>query len=291
MKPVLYRAPTESEIGRAGSVFLTSVSDLAARMHLPPPDSYTPESVERLYGHIHRTGIFEIAESEGQFVAVCHAVVRERLWFLSGFWVLPEYQRQRVGGPLLRRVWEEGKRRGASIASTWSSIDLTAMASYLKMGMSATFPILRFRGTLKHPLERPPGYEVEPLHPQVVASIDSEVRGTRREADHAFWMSGQAIAREVKHDGRTAGYLYADHGIIGPAAWLHADHAEAVLHFAFSAAQTQSAEIEVTIPAINQAAVRHALRSGLQLQSGAHLFASEAFGKLDQYLASGPSLF
>jgi GNAT superfamily N-acetyltransferase len=291
MGTIVYRAPTEAEISRAGRVFLTSVFDLAARNGQPAPQHLTPEVVDLLQGHIFRTGIFEVAEDDGQFLAVCHAIVRDRLWFLSGFWVLPEHQGHKIGGPLLRRVFEEGKRRGATTAFTWSSVDHTAMATYMKMGMLPGFQMLTFSGALENPPDRPPGYQVEPLHAQVAASIDGEVRGTRRDLDHAFWLSGQATAREVKNGGRTAGYFYAGNGTVGPAAWLRPEHAEAILYFAFSAAQAQSKEIRVMIPGINHAAITYALKSGLRLVSTAHLLSTQPFGKLDQYLASGPLLF
>ena len=79
-------------------------------------------------------------------MAICHAIVRGPLWFLSGFWTRPDRQKTGIGGRLLREVWDGGRARGASTFFTWSSIDLTAMASYLRRGMLPGYQILSFVG-------------------------------------------------------------------------------------------------------------------------------------------------
>lgn len=76
-----------------------------------PPD--TAESVLPGFRHVQETGIFELVEVDGRVAGIASAVVREGLWFLSSFWVLPEFQKQKLGGPLLRRVWERGQEQGA----------------------------------------------------------------------------------------------------------------------------------------------------------------------------------
>src|SRR5204862_5005525 len=103
--------------------------------------------IEALYGHIARTGIFQVAEIEGRIGAVCHASVREAVWFLSGFWVRPGLQKQGLGGPLLARVHEAGRAAGARTFFTWSTPDITAIASYLRRGLVPGYPILVFAGT------------------------------------------------------------------------------------------------------------------------------------------------
>ncbi|HEV2706595.1 MAG TPA: GNAT family N-acetyltransferase, partial [Pyrinomonadaceae bacterium] len=135
MPNVIYRTPLETEIPQTASVFLEAVADLYARHGAAGAALPERSFIEQMYEHIRRTGIFRVAESEGRIVAVCHAVVRDSIWFLSGFWALPELQRQKIGMPMLREVWEAGAAAGARTFFTWSSVDTTAMAAYMKMGM------------------------------------------------------------------------------------------------------------------------------------------------------------
>ena len=76
--------------------------------------------VEKYYDHIRRTGIFRVAEVDGRLAAICHAVVRDALWFLSAFWTLPQLQGQKIGSPLLRQVWDQGTQAGAQKFLDWT---------------------------------------------------------------------------------------------------------------------------------------------------------------------------
>lgn len=287
---VQYRPAREADLGEAADIFITAVTNLAGRNGLATP-AFSRASVDPVYRHIFDTGIFEVAEVDGRIAAVCHAIVRDHLWFLSGFWVLPDLQRQKIGGPLLARVWQEGQRRGASTAFTWSSIDLTAMATYMKLGMLPGYPILTFSGAVTSFPAEPPGYEVEPLTLPIAAAIDSEVRATRRPLDHTFWLAGQAEGWQVLSRGRPVGYYYSSRGGVGPAAWSSPDDAEALIGLALRQAARQSDSVRVMVPGINRTAIRRSYAAGLRLVAFSHLLTSAPFGQLDQYLPSGPSLF
>src|SRR2546423_10505454 len=143
MPNVIHRAATEADLPAAIELFLAAVADMYARQHITQP--LPPRAgVELFWTHIIRTGLFHVAERDGQLVAICHALVRDRLWFLSGFWTRPELVGGGVGGPLLREVWQAGARAGAEIFFVWSSPDETALASYLKMGMLPGYPVFTF---------------------------------------------------------------------------------------------------------------------------------------------------
>src|ERR1051325_1209012 len=98
---VKYRPVHGTEIGETVGIFLTAVADMYRRhgINTPAPERSV---IETYYRHTFETGIYYVAEVDGRLAAVCHAVVRDRLWFLSGFWMLPEFQRQKIGGRLLR---------------------------------------------------------------------------------------------------------------------------------------------------------------------------------------------
>ena len=292
MAAVIYRPAREAEIPETVEVFLNSVADMYARNGIksPLPDR---QHTETGYGHILRTGIFLVAEVEGRVGAICHAVVRDDLWFLSGFWTLPHLQQQKIGGALLERVLAEGRRMGASTFFTWSSLDLAAMAVYMKNGMLPGYQILTFMGRADHlPSERA-GYEVGPLTMLTAMRLDEQVRATGRETDHRFWLSEVGPqGRQVLRDGRVAGYYYfSSHGTIGPAVWLDPQDAEALMQMACRDAMGEAGQVRLMIPGINHTAIRFAFRAGLRLMAYSHLLTTSSFGRMEQYLSSGPLLF
>jgi len=286
-----YRPATEADIAETAGVFLAAVADMYARNGIAAP---LPErrAVETGYRHVLRTGIFHVAEVGGRVGAICHAVVRGPLWFLSGFWALPELQRARLGGTLLRRVREEGAARGASTFFTWSSVDLTAMAAYMKAGMLPGYQVLTFNGPVP---ELPPadgGLELRPLPISSAADLDERVRAARREVDHHFWHADAgARGRLLLKGGREVGYFYLNRGVVGPAAWTDELGADELLRAACREAADEAGEVRLMVPGINHAAVRFALAHGLRLVSFSHLLTSAPFGRLERYLPSGPLLF
>jgi GNAT superfamily N-acetyltransferase len=284
-----HRPATDADISEAAGLFLTSVTDLSRRYGLAEPP-FTVASIEPVYRHILRTGIFDVAELDGRMVAICHAIVRGDQWFLSGFWALPGLQRKGVGGPLLRRVWAEGERRGAKLQFTWSSVDFTAMATYMKLGMLPGYQVLTFTGAPSLP-EPSAAHDEAALDVSAAADIDAEVRGIRREVDHAHWLEGPGAGRLVLRGGRPAGYYHTSRGVIGPAAWLDASDAEGVLGLALREAQRKASEVRIAIPGKNHTAVRAALAAGLRLVAFSHLLCTAEPGRMDHYVPSGPSLF
>lgn len=290
MTDIHFRPATEQDLAPAAELFVSTLDDLVARKGLLP-SPFTPASVLPVYRHIWRTGIFEVAEVDGQLGSICHAIVRDDLWFLAGFWTRPALQRQKIGGALLKRVRDEGRRRGATLFFTWSSIDLTAMATYMKMGMLPGYPILNFGGRATALPELPAGYTVEPLTLPSAMSIDEAVRATAREVDHAFWLASPGAGYEVRRDGCAAGYFYVTNGSIGPGAWIDPEHGPALVSLALREAARQAETVRLMALGCNHTAIQAALAAGLRLQGFAHLLTTEPFGRMEQYIPSGPSLF
>jgi GNAT superfamily N-acetyltransferase len=295
MSNIIYRAAVEADMPATLDLFLESVAHLYQHHNLSLPLPPRP-SIEVSYRHILRTGIFRVAELDDRLIAICHAIVRDGLWFLSGFWARPELQARGVGGKLLRDVWREGAETGAQKFFVWSSMDHTAMASYLKAGMLPGYPIFTFNGTRTVALHRlphaPQSYEVESLALETACAIDREIRETGRETEHRHWLAEVKLeGRQVRRAGRLAGYYYFKGESIGPVAWMEGDDAEAVLTLACREAIAQADALSLRVPGINHDAIRFALASGFRLSATAHLLTSAPFGRMEQYLASGPSLF
>ncbi len=297
------RAAREEDVEPALDLFIGTLRDMLARNGIDPGELQRDEW-RYGYPHVFGSGIFRVAEEDGALVAICHAIVRGPLWFLSGFWTRPDRQRGGAGGRLLREVWDEGRARGASTFFTWSSIDLTAMASYLKRGMLPGYPILNFVGAPSDPSGAPSERggalsersasetEVAPLTIEIAAALDRDVIGTERGIDHGFWLTEpRRTGRAVVRSGRAVGYYYVRAGTIGPAAWTTEIAADTVLGHALADAQTQSATVRVRALGASHDTIRFALRSGLRLAGFSHLLTTAPFGHLQRYAPSGPTLF
>ena len=226
-------------------------------------------------------------------VGFAAGVVRGDIWFLSMLWVLPEFKLRGIGRPLLERVTRMAEERGASKRCTWSSIDFAAVSMYLKLGMMPAGPIFTFAGPLLQAPSPQSDTRVVALDPSHASAIDHIVRGTPRSEDHAFWRARNVPGFQVEVSGRAVGYFYSDKGVIGPAAWLREEEGPLLIANALTRANAQASPSGVKLIALglNQVAVRAATAAGLRLISASHFLCSEAFGKLDQYLPSGPGLF
>lgn len=283
------RAAREEDVEPALDLFVGTLRDMLARNGVDPGDLARDEW-RYGYPHVFRTGIFRVAEDDGELVAICHAIVRGPLWFLSGFWTRPDRQKTGIGGRLLREVWDEGRARGASTFFTWSSIDLTAMASYLRRGMLPGYQILSFAGEPSRAATVAP--EIAPLTIEIACALDRDVIGAPREVDHGFWSSEPGrVGRAVVRGGRAVGYYYVRSGAIGPAAWNASADADTVMGAALADALTQSQVVRLRALGTNHDTIRFALASGLRLAGYSHLLTTASFGHLDRYAPSGPTLF
>jgi GNAT superfamily N-acetyltransferase len=289
---VRYRPADSADIAEMADVYLAAVSDMFARNNVTatvPPRA----AVLAGYGHILATGGFEVAERRGRIAALAGAVVRGPVWFLSGFWVLPALQRRGIGMPLLRRVWSAGRAAGAKIFFTWSSVDRTAMAAYMKLGMLPGFPNLIFEGTPRHLSRMPAAGRVEPLAGRTIAAMDESIRGVKRPQDHAFWSGpGNLAGKQVRCGKTVAGYFYTGPtGTVGPAAWREDADAAAVLTGACRRAAATAATVRLAIPGVNHRAIAFALAAGLRLTSFTHFLTTAPLGRMDRYIPSGPLLY
>jgi GNAT superfamily N-acetyltransferase len=274
----------------ASQLFFDALTALTVRLNAPPPPPSLVDEEEIGYRFVASHGIFRVAEQEGRIVALACAILRDEEWFLSGFWADPGVRQQGIGGPLLREVWDEGLRRGARRQFVWASPDPTAIASYLKLGMLPGSQLFAFAGTAR--LVAAPAVETRALTVEEAVVIDRVVRGVGRAVDHEWWLAQpERVARSVIARGVPAGYFYTAAGRVGPVAWLEPADGEAVLLAALRTAAQQGERVQLVTPGMNHVAIATALAAGLRLERTSHLLWTRAFGRMDQYLPSGPLLF
>jgi GNAT superfamily N-acetyltransferase len=287
---VLYRGARAEDLPACIEVFQESVSDLHRRHN--QPDAPQPAAWRlHAYRHIHTTGIFHVAELDGQLAGFACAFVRGKVWFLAGFWVKPALQKQHIGAPLLRQVMDAGREAGATTFFVWASSDLPAVSAYMKNGMLPGSQILVFEGA-PHLESDAVDYEAGSAEMAFVNSMDEDVLEMRREADHGLMQRLGWQPRQVMHAGQPVGYYYVHgDGVLGPVAWTDARHAEAVLKLGCREAAIENAVVRLMVPGMNHDALRFAFRAGMRLTSYAHLLTSAPFGHLERYLPSGAQLF
>lgn len=285
------RLARPEDLPAAVQLYQRTRDQMLTRNNLGPPGE-DPAAAQEGFRHVLETGIFYLAEMEEGLAGICHAVVRDQIWFLSGFWVAESLQRQGIGGPLLRKVWAEGEARGATIFCVWSSVDPTAMAFYMKLGMLPGTQILNFGGDSLALPPKPDGYTTRPLDPADAAAIDSEVRGTPRPVDHRWWACRPDRTGWLVLRGETpCGYFYLTRqGEVTPAAWLHPSDGEAVLTLACREAQESAGRAALRLLGCNHLGIRFAFRVGMRFRGNSHFLTTGPFGRLEQYALSGPLL-
>jgi len=286
---VVYRTIRADEFPAAADLFFDALADLTTRLNMPAPRR-DPGLVAEGYRYVGRTGIFRVASVDDRLVALACAIVRDGVWFLSGFWTDPALRLQRIGGPLLREVWDEGRRMGAGSFFVWSSPDFAAIATYMKLGMLPGTQLFAFARPARSSAGDE-GLRTEPLSPERVRALDLALVGVRRDGDHGYWLDRAGARGRVVTAGRdVVGYYYVHDGTIGPVGWASDDAGEAVLRLAIADAG-DGREVQLTAPGMNHTAIRVALASGLRLVRTSHLLWTEPVGAMDRYLPSGPLLF
>jgi len=249
------------------------------------------EEMLAIYEHVLATGDFRVAEADGRLLAIAGVTLREQLWYLNAFWARKADAGRQVGMRLLRAVHDAGRARGAKTFYTWSSSNPAAMVSYLKIGMLPGWTIYAFSGVPARAVLDGP-LRVSPLEMQIAERIERRVFGVYRPLEHVFHTEVSRLRGcQVERDGEPVGYFYAGGGSVGPAAWIVPEAAAPLLGAACLAAGAPEVPVSLAVPGINHAALKFALDAGLRLVYHNHFMTSAAFGELDRYLPSGPSLF
>jgi ribosomal protein S18 acetylase RimI-like enzyme len=233
------RPATAADLPICAAIWRTALNDYLVRLALEPiPDDLGP--ILRLYAHLLATdpesflvaervdgdcGRRVGAEGNAQLDAFIAVVRRDRLWYLSMLFVLPDAQARGLGRRLLDAVWgnesagEDGGNapaRDGFRATATDSIQPISNALYASLGIVPRMPLFRFVGRADRPAALPPlppGVDVaafeeiradgDGIGSSALAgelnALDGEVLGFERAVDHAF------LAREGRR-----GYLYCD---------------------------------------------------------------------------------
>lgn len=203
---------------------------------------------------------FWLAEESALFsppkvIGYARSMVREGVWCLNEFFMLPGHQRQGIGGALLNACLKDGDLAGAHSRLVLASHHPSADSLYMrKAGCFPRLPMLLLVGslqklslpeadaaTIRDSILPPSGIAPNPALPPLVAepilltpevqaeldALDREIVGYARPTEHTFWnasMGGPYRSSRLfrypappGEKGRLVGYSYLGYETTGPA--------------------------------------------------------------------------
>ena len=318
---VTLRPADPADLGDCATIWRTAINDYIGRLGQAeiPPEVHP---VTRLFVHLQATDPdrFVVATmpqehrrvddpaTGDRIVAFGSAIVRERLWYLSMLFVLPEFQGAGLGRDLLASLLPPDD--GMARATATDSVQPISNAMYGALGLVPRMPLLSLIGLPQRPEafgELPSG--VVPLsfdelaagppdgvgHRILVDAIDTldrELLGVAHPADHRFLRS------ESRHgwlyrgpDGTPVGYGYAgEAGRLGPVAVRDEALLGPVLGHLTSAVEPRGA-FALWVGGAADRAVVPALRAGFRLDQFPVLVCwDRPFADFSRYLPISPGL-
>lgn len=315
-----FRPARVDELEACAAIWRTSINDYIVPLgqHEIPDDT---SRVVSLYTHLQQTDPdrFVVAVRQGQqtgederIVAFAAAVQRERLWYLSMCFVLPEVQGAGVGRALLREVGPRSIDGEPVVRSTATdSAQPIANALYASLGIVPRVPLLNLVG---HPVDRaafdrlPAGVRPVPFEELVgsgpgasegharlaeaVDDLDRETLGVAHPQDHAYLRrEGRRGWLYLGPDGVPVGYGYASEaGRVGPIAVRDPALLPAVLGHLTEVVVARGA-YAMWLPGTADRAVVAALRAGFRIEPFPILLCwDRPFADLTRYLPISPGL-
>jgi len=302
---VTYRLGSPGDAVEAARIIVASLNDLLARQNRPPMAG-TGEVMSAVLAHLARTDPqrFWVVAGGGRLVAFASAWVRGDLCFLSGLFVLPDWQGRGLGGALIERAMRGYPSSSRAAAVMSSAANPVSNRLYARRGMYALMPVLYLKGNVAMRSTRITlgGLEAAPLSVadlDDLRAVDGAVTALDRTPDHA-WLLGEA-GREgwlFRRHGTAAGYAYlggdGTEGVValGPVATVRAEAQEPVLGFLLAqAAERGAATATVVVPGHNLRAQRLLWQAGFGFEGATGLFGcTRPFGRFDRYLFAGDAL-
>jgi ribosomal protein S18 acetylase RimI-like enzyme len=302
---VTYRQGSpERDAIEAARIIVIALNDLHARQNRSPIAS-SSEAMTLVLAHLARTDPqrFWVAAHNEQTIGFSSAWVRGDLCYLSGLFVLPEWQGRGLGRGLLERAMSDHPLPAGTAAVMSSAANPVSNRLYARHGMYPLMPVLYLNGCV--PART--GAALDQLEVTSLGAddlddlraIDGAVTGLDRTPDHAWLLSRAGRSgRLFRSHGTAAGYAYLGgdgtegDDAVGPVATLRVEDQEAVLGFLLAqAAERGATTATVVVPGHNVRAQRLLWQSGFSFEGATGLYGcSRPFGHFDRYLFAGDAL-
>lgn len=311
-----YRPARPDELAACADIWRTSINDYIlplGQLEIPPEQA----PLLRLYAHLQATDPERfvvatmpdpVADGAERIVGFAAAVMRERLWFLSMCFVLPEMQGAGVGRALLAKV---APPEGADVvrATATDSAQPISNALYASLGIVPRLPLLNLIG---HPLRPaafgslPSGIRPVPFeelvsgpagagHAELAAEVDAldrDLLGVAHPLDHRYLrQEGRRGWLYLGPDGTPVGYGYAtEAGRVGPVAARDPDLLAPILGHLTDVVTPRGA-FAMWLPGSADRAVVATLAAGFRLDQFPILLCwDRPFADLTRYLPISPGL-
>ena len=324
---IAYRPVRPEELPACAEIWRVSINDYIRKFAQPDvPTEVGP--LLRLYAHLQATdperfvvGVRPDPDADGgeRVVAFAAAAMRERLWFLSMCFVLPEAQGAGVGRALLDQVAPPTAPDGVRATATDSAQPISN-ALYATYDVVPRMPLLHLIGLPRRPEafgELPSGVVTIPfdeiaaaapgrgtgvdpgtddlghrLLVDAVDGLDRELLGVAHPIDHRFFRSEARRGWLYRGpDGTVLGYGYAgEAGRVGPIAVRDEALLGPVLGHLTSAVVPRGS-FAVWIGGASDRALVPALRAGFRLEQFPVLLCwDRPFADFSRYVPNSPGL-
>jgi GNAT superfamily N-acetyltransferase len=206
------------DVAMCVEIFGRAMNDLHPQHGEPPMDSSDMEWLPASLAHFAESdpeGLV-LAVEDGATVAFGCAMQRDRFWFLSYLFVLPDAQRSGVGRALLEHLLPpEAERSSMDLATVVESPQPISTMLYSRYGIVPQTP-LYWMTRLPGIEGLPPlatGVHARPIEletdGEAIDAFDRALLGYARPQDHRMWVRTSKTARVyIGDDGSLAGYGY-----------------------------------------------------------------------------------
>ena len=321
-----YRPARSDELAACEAIWRTSINDYIVPLGQAEIPAVANPAI-RLFTHLQATDperfvVATVPEGSGErAVAFASAIVRERLWYLSMLFVLPEAQGTGVGRDLLSRIWAtdgpsgqggpEGAGQNSTVRATATdSAQPISNALYAVHDMVPRMPLFSLTGLPRRPeafdplpsgiaplafddiAAGPPDGQGHRMLVDAIDTLDRELLGVAHPVDHRFLRSEDRRGWLYRGpDGSPVGYGYVgEAGRLGPIATLDEALLGPILGHLTSAVAPRGA-FAVWIGGAADRAIVPALQAGLRLDTFPVLVCwDRPFADFARYLPISPGL-
>lgn len=313
-----YRPVREDELAACADIWRVGIDDYYGRLNQPALPTENA-AIVRLYAHLRSTdperfvaAVVPDPDSTGgeRIVAFASAIMRDRLWFLSMLFVLPEAQGRGLGRALLAQVAPTADAATFRATAT-DSVQPVSNALYASLGIVPRVPLFNLIGLPERPEvfgSLPSGLTAVPFeelaggsdhggdgHARLagwVDALDAETLGATHPIDHRFLrLEGRRGWMYLGPAGEPVAYGYAgEAGRLGPVAARDEALVAPILGH-LTGAVTPRGAFALWVPGTSDRALVASLQAGFRIEQFPVLLCwDRPFADLARYLPTSPGL-
>jgi GNAT superfamily N-acetyltransferase len=296
--PVLRRG-TPDDIRACHDLLWASATDLGRR-HGTELDGSSDDwwrGIEPVHGFLaEHAAEWWVAEAHeaNEPIGYARSIERGGLFELTELFVRPGRQSKGIGRQLIEHAFPIGRGDVRSIIAT---TDVRATARYYAADTVARFPYFTLAG--KPRSDAPTGdLTAEAVSTDAdalaaVTEIERAVLDFPRGTDELRWMAGTRAGYLFTRNADPIGFAFVGKSAAGPIAALEPTDLPALLgHVERLAAAAGSDRLELEVPGVNEAAIRHLLGRNFHIDPWINLLMSNwPFGRFDRFIGFSPPIF